>query len=136
MLGRVTEKLLPDVPERLTRKLPTGVTLKHKKAACCSATKIPWRVRTSRNPAIFWQSCTTGARKKSLLKPRRQASFSYSVLPVMPIYKFNIMPTGKGEIFTGLFRKVISGMVVFLQFQKLYPTKVTENSFRAGKTAR
>lgn len=51
----------------------------------------------------------------------------------MPIYKFNIMPTGKGAIFIDLFRKVISGTVIFLQFQKLYPIKVTENSFRQEK---
>lgn len=45
------------------------------------------------------------------------------------------MPTHKGEMFPDLLREVLTGTVVFLLFQKLYPISITE-LMRTEKQAR
>lgn len=64
--------------------------------------------------------CTTGARKKSLLELGRQASF-FSVLPIMPIDRLQTEPTGKGEMFTGLLRKMTAGSEYSSKFKNYNP---------------
>ena len=69
---------------------------------------------------MLGQLCTTGTRKKSLLELGRQASF-FSVLPVMPTDRFKTEPTGKGEIFTSLLRKMTSGSEHSRKFKNYNP---------------
>ena len=78
VLERLTEKLLSDVPERPMWKLPIVVNAEiHRKSVCRNAATVHWRIRTSRHPTIFWQACTTGTRKRSLLEPGISHAISF-----------------------------------------------------------